>query len=258
MLSGTGVATGAAVGSSNLTAVVAGITSSPALTLGVTSTNTLVNAYLSGAGSCVPSATIQFAAKCHYSTGADQDCTVTDVHGDAVTGWSSSSSSLVSVENVGAVNPGLASCVAVGSASITATINGTLVSSGSTVTVSSPSVTLTGVSLATTGGVTGLLVGSTNQLTATCTYSDGSSDLCTNTDAHGNVATTWTSTTPGHASVNATSGLATGVAPGATTFTAVAGSFTSPAIPVTVMAIPSGVYTITITGPVTITGTVHF
>jgi hypothetical protein len=102
------------------------------------------------------------------------------------------------------------------------------------------------------------LVGSTNQLTATCTYSDGSSDICTTTDVHGNVATTWTSTTPGHASVNATSGLATGVAPGATTFTAVAGGFTSPAIPLTVMAIPSGVYTITITGPVTITGTVRF
>jgi hypothetical protein len=257
-LSGTGVATGAAVGSSNLTAVVAGITSSPALALGVTSTNTLVSAYLSGAGSCVPAATIQFAARCHYSIGTDQDCTVTDIYGDAVTAWNSSSSSLVSVENVGGADPGLATCVAVGSASITATIDNTLASSATTVTVSSPTVTLTGVSLSTTGGVTGLLVGSTNQLTATCTYSDGSSDICTNTDVHGNVATTWTSTTPGHASVNATSGLATGVAPGATTFTAVAGGFTSPAIPLTVMAIPSGVYTITITGPVTITGTVRF
>ena len=257
-ISATGVGTGTAIGSSNLTAVVAGITSSPALALAVTSSNTLVSAYLSGASSCVSGATLQFAARCHYTTGTDQDCTVTDIYGDAVTAWNSSNSSLVSVENVGSANPGLAACVAVGSASITATINNTLASSASTVTVSSPSVTLTAISLATTGGVTGLLVGNTNQLNATCTYSDGSSDICTNTDVHGNQASTWTSTTPGHASVNPTSGLATGVAPGATTFTAKAGTLTSPAIPLTVMAMPSGVYTITITGPVTITGTVHF
>ena len=257
-ISATGVGTGTAIGSSNLTAVVAGITSSPALALAVTSSNTLVSAYLSGASSCVTGATLQFAARCHYTTGTDQDCTVTDIYGDAVTGWNSSNSSLVSVENVGRANPGLAACVAVGSASITATINNTLASSASTVTVSSPSVTLTAVSLATTGGVTGLFVGSTNQLNATCTYSDGSSDPCTSTDVHGNVASTWTSTTPGHASVNAASGLATGVAPGATTITAKAGTLTSPAIPLTVMAIPSGVYTITITGPVKITGTVQF
>jgi hypothetical protein len=114
------------------------------------------------------------------------------------------------------------------------------------------------VSVATTGGVTALLVGSTNQLKATCTYSDGSSDNCTTTDVHGNQANTWTSTVPGHASVNPASGLATGVAPGTTTFTAKAGTLTSPAIPLSVMAIPSGVYSITITGPVTITGTVQF
>jgi Chitobiase/beta-hexosaminidase C-terminal domain len=257
-LSGTGVATGVAVGSSNLTSVVAGITSSPALTLAVTSSNTLVSAYLSGASSCIPAATIQFAARCHYTTGADQDCTVTDIYGDAVTAWNSSTPSLVSIANVGSATPGLATCVAVGSATITATVDNTVTSSATTVTVSSPSVTLTGVSLATTGGVTALLVGSTNQLKATCTYSDGSNDICTTTDVHGSQANTWASTAPGHASVNATSGLATGVAPGATTFTAKAGTLTSPAIPLSVMAIPSGVYTITITGPVTITGTVQF
>ncbi len=257
-VSGTGVATGAAVGSSNLTAVVAGITSSPALALAVISSNTLVSAYLSGASSCVSAATIQFAARCHYSKGTDQDCTVTDIYGDAVTAWNSSSPSLVSVANVGSADPGLATCVAVGSATVTATINSTVASSPSTVTVSSPTVALTAVSVATTGGVTGLLVGNTNQLTATCTYSDGSSDICTNPDVHGNQASAWTSTAPGHASVNATNGLATGVAPGPTMFTAQAGTLTSPSIPLTVMSIPSGVYTITITGPVTITGKVQF
>ena len=257
-VSGTGVATGAAVGSSNLTAVVAGITSSPALALAVISSNTLVSAYLSGASSCVSAATIQFAARCHYSKGTDQDCTVTDIYGDAVTAWNSSSPSLVSVANVGSADPGLATCVAVGSATITATINSTVASSPSTVTVSSPTVALTAVSVATTGGVTGLLVGNTNQLTATCTYSDGSSDICTNPDVHGNQASAWTSTAPGHASVNSTNGLATGVAPGPTMFTAKAGTLTSPSIPLTVMSIPSGVYTITITGPVTITGKVQF
>ena len=121
----------------NLTAVVAGITSSPVLALAVTSNNTLVSAYLSGASSCVSGATIQFAARCHYTTGTDQDCTVTDIYGDAVTAWNSITPSLVSVENVGAVNPGLAACVAVGNASVTATVNNTLASSASTVTVSS-------------------------------------------------------------------------------------------------------------------------
>jgi hypothetical protein len=257
-ISGAGVATGAAIGSSNLTAVAAGITSSPALALPVTSTATLVSAYLGPtSGSCNPTNSVQFAAYCHYTAGADQSCTVTDMYGDAVTGWTSGTIADVTIGNVGSAHPGLAACVAAGSSSITATVNGTLGSSASTVTVTNSAITLTGISISTTGGVTGLAVGATNQLQATCTYSDGSTTSCTTTDAHGNVASAWASSNPLFATVSS-SGLATGVGTGLATFTANAGGHSSTAIPLAVSVLPPGTYNITITGPVTLTGTVHF
>jgi uncharacterized protein YjdB len=201
---------------------------------------------------------MQMAAKCHYTSGPDQDCTVTDIYGDAVSAWLSSDPTKATVNNVGASNPGLVTAVAAGTPSITATIGTGTTSSAYPITVNNPPVTLTGVSLSLTGGVTGLFVGATNHLKATCTYSDGSSDDCTTTDAHGYLAHNYASTTPAHATVNATSGLVTGVAPGATTFTAVAGSFTSNALPLNVFPVLSGVYTITVSGPVKFSGTVQF
>jgi hypothetical protein len=48
------------------------------------------------------------------------------------------------------------------------------------------------------------------------------------------------------------------VAPGSTSFTAKAGSFTSNALPLNVFAVLSGVYTITVSGPVKFSGTVQF
>jgi hypothetical protein len=103
-----------------------------------------------------------------------------------------------------------------------------------------------------------LFVGATNQLKATCTYSDGSSDDCATTDVHGNLAHNYLSTSPAHATVNATSGLVTGVTLGTTTFTAVAGSFTSNALPLNVFPVLSGIYVITVGGPVKFSGTVRF
>ena len=125
-------------------------------------------------------------------------------------------------------------------------------------TISAPAVSLTGVSLATTGGVTGLFVGHTNQLVATCAYSDGSTTNCTTTDIHGNVAGSYSSSSSAHATVGASTGLVTGVAAGTTNLTAQAGSFTSAALPLTVLAIPSGVYVITLSGPVIFSGPVRF
>ncbi len=219
----------------------------------------LVSAHLTASSnSMIVGTTLQMAAKCHYSSGPDQDCTVADVYGDAVSAWLTSDPSKATVNNVGATNPGLVTAVAPGTPSITATIGAGTTSSPYPITVNSPAVTLTGVSLSLTGGVTGLFVGATNQLKATCTYSNGSSDDCTATDVHGNLAHTYASTTPAHATVNATSGLVTGVAPGATTFTAVAGSFTSNALPLNVFPVLSGVYTITVSGAVKFSGTVRF
>jgi hypothetical protein len=124
--------------------------------------------------------------------------------------------------------------------------------------ISNPAVSLTGLSIATTGGVTGLFVGQTNQLVATCTYSDGSTTNCTTTDSHGNVAGTYASSNSLHATVGASTGLVTAMAAGTTNLTARVGSFTSSALPLSVLPVPSGVYTITISGPVKFSGTVRF
>jgi uncharacterized protein YjdB len=219
----------------------------------------LLSAYLTASSSSmIVGATMQMAAKCHYSSGPDQDCTVADIYGDAVSAWASSDPTKATIGAVGSSNPGLVTAVAAGAASITATIGAGTTSSAYPITVSSPAVTLTGVSLSLTGGVTGLFVGATNQLKATCTYSDGSSDDCTTSDAHGNLAHSYLSSAPGHATVNTTSGLVTGVAPGSTTFTAVAGSFTSNPLPLAVFPVLSGIYTITVSGPVKFSGTVRF
>jgi hypothetical protein len=215
---------------------------------------TLVSAYLTASGnSLVVPNTLQMAAKCHYSSGADQDCTVADIYGDAVTSWASSDVTKATVNT-----SGLVTAVAAGTPGITAVINGGPSSTSYSITITNPSVALTGVSLATAGGVTGLFVGSTNQLKATCTYSDGSSDDCTATDAHGNTAGGYTSSSSAHATVGASTGLVSGIAAGTTNLSATAGSFSSPNLPLTVLAVPTGIYTITIQGPVTFSGTVHF
>jgi hypothetical protein len=233
---------------------------SPNLPLSVTTPPpSLVSAYLTASSSSmIVGNTLQMAAKCHYSSGPDQDCTVADIHGNAVSAWLTSDPAKATVNNVGAASPGLVKAVAPGTPSITATIGATTTSSPYPITISSPAVTLTGVSLSLTGGVTGLFVGATNQLKATCTYSDGSSDDCTTIDAHGNLAHSYLSSAPAHATVNATTGLVTGVALGTTTFTAMAGSFTSNPLPLAVFPVFSGIYKITISGPVKFSGTVRF
>jgi hypothetical protein len=215
---------------------------------------TLVSAYLTAsASSLVVRNTLQMAAECHYTTGPDQDCTVADIYGDKVTSWASSDVTKATV------NPsGLVTAVAAGTVGITAVINGGPRSTSYSITVTNPAVALTGVSLSTAGGVTGLFVGSTNQLKATCTYSDGSSDDCTATDAHGNTAGNYTSSSSSHATVGPSTGLVTGIAAGTTNLSARAGSFSSPNLPLTVLAVPTGIYTITISGPVTFSGRVHF
>jgi hypothetical protein len=260
-VSSSGLVSGVAAGSTNLTAVVAGITSSPALTITVTAAPpTLTGGYLGTPGSAntmVVGGTLQFSAYCNYSNSTTTNCSVADIYGNAVTSWTSSNTGSVTIGAVGSANPGLASAVAAGTPYIKAYV-GTVGLNQWDLTVSAPTVTLTGVSLATTGGVTGLFVGSTNQLIATCSYSDSSTTNCTTTDSHGNVAGTYASSSTGHATVNATTGLVTGVAAGTTNLTAHAGTFTSPNLPLTVVAVPSGVYQITISGPVSFSGTVKF
>jgi hypothetical protein len=256
-----GLVTGAAAGSTNLTAVVAGITSSPALTITVTAAPpTLTGGYLGTPGSAntmVVGGTLQFSAYCQYSNSTTTNCSVADMYGNAVSSWASSNTVSVTIGAVGSANPGLATAVGAGTPYIKAYV-GSVGLNQWDLTVTSPAVSLTGVSLTTTGGVTGLFVGHTNQLVATCTYSDGSTTNCTTTDSHGNVAGSYSSSSSAHATVSASTGLVTGVAAGTTNLTAQAGSFTSTALPLSVLAIPSGVYVITLSGPVIFSGPVRF
>ena len=260
-VSTSGLVTGVAAGSTNLTAVVAGITSSPALTLSVTAAPpTLTGGYLGTPGSVntmVVGGTLQFSAYCTYSNSTTTNCTVTDMYGNAVTSWTSSNTASVTIGAVGSANPGLATAVGTGTPYMKAYV-GSVGLNQWDLTVTAPAVSLTGVSLATTGGVTGLFVGYTNQLVATCAYSDGSTTNCTTTDSHGNVGGSYSSSSSAHATVGASTGLVSGVAAGTTNLTAHAGSFSSAALPLTVLALPSGVYIITLSGPVIFSGAVRF
>lgn len=220
---------------------------------------TLLSTYLTAPSS--PSSlnvgqTLQFSLWCHYSSGPDQNCTMTDVYGDTATVFTSSNTAAATVANVGAASPGLATAVAPGSVNITGTANGTVATPNYPLTINAASVSLTGLSLGTAGGVTSLAIGGTNQLIATCAYSDGSHTNCTTTDSHGHLASSYASSSTSHATVNATTGLVTGVAAGTTNLSASAGGFNSTPIPLTVTAAPSGQYTITISGPVTLSGPV--
>ena len=260
-VSSAGLVTGVAGGSTNLSAVVAGITSSPLLALSVMAAPpTLTGGYLDTPGNAntmYVGGTLQFSAFCQYSNGNTTNCSVADIYGNAVTQWTSSNTVSVTVGNVGSPNPGLATAVAAGSPYIQAHV-GSVALNQWDLTITNPPVTLTGLSIATTGGATALFVGYTNQLIATCVYSDGSTTNCTTTDSHGNVAGSYASSSSSHATVGTSTGLVTGVAAGTTNLTATAGGFTSPNLPLTVIAMPSGTYTITITGPVAFSGTVRF
>ena len=193
---------------------------------------TLSNVYLGTPGSANTmfiGGTLQFSANCVYSDGSTTSCSNPDTHGNQVTAWSSSNTAVVTVNS-----GGLATAVAAGTANIQATVTGGKVSSVWTLTVSASPVTLSSVSLATTGGVSSITVGATNQLIATCHYSDGSTTSCNSVDAHGNSVSSWTSSAPAVATVNA-GGLVTAVAVGSTNLSAtVAGSTTTNLLSVSV------------------------
>lgn len=163
----------------------------------------------------------QLLATCFYSDGTNDICNTADVHGTSVTSWGTTNSSVISVSPLGVVTGGV-----VGSASITVNvISGTppsqiaSVSGPLAMTVVAATLTITSVTTATTGSVTSIPQGSTNQLIETCHYSNSTSTTCTTTDIHGYGVSSWASASPSIATVNST-GLVTGVGAGTTNFTA--------------------------------------
>jgi phospholipase C len=187
-------------GASPQTVALTGTGSSATLTsIAVTPANPTVAAGL----------TQQFTATGTYSDGTTQNLTTTAT-------WSSSSTAVATVSNSSG-SQGLASGLTQGSATITATSGS--VSGSTTLTVGPPVL----VSMAITPANPSIALGTTQQLTATGTYSDGSTQNLTTT-------ATWSSSNTGAATVSnnaGSQGLVTSVAQGTTTITAISGSISA-------------------------------
>jgi uncharacterized protein YjdB len=153
---------------------------------------------------------LQFTATATYSDGSTADIS------SNVT-WASDTTGTATISSTG-----LAAGVAAGTTNITANLFG----------VTSPAVSLTVISLSSIDvepvSPDGLAVGSTQQFTATGTYSDGST-----ADISSQV--TWASDTPSITTINS-AGLATGVAAGTANITATLSGVTSPVVSLNVTA----------------------
>ncbi len=194
-----GLATGAGAGSTTIQATYNSITGSTSLTV---TGATLVSIAVTPANPTLfTSGTQQFTATGTYSDSSTANLTST------VT-WTSNNTAAATINSAG-----LATGIAAGSATIKAT-SGAI--SGSITLTVTPGPTL--VSIAVTPATPSILIGATQQFTATGTYSDSSTQNITST-------VTWTSSVPAVATINS-AGLATGVAVGTSTIQATASSVT--------------------------------
>lgn len=199
-ITGSGLASGVAAGTTTIKAASGSITGSGVLS--VTSPSLIGMAVTPATASIVAgSGTQRYAAQCSYSNSTTADCTAT------VT-WSSSDPAAATI-----TGSGLAGGVAAGSATIKAT-SGSITGSG-VLTVASASVTGITVTPATASIVAGT---GTQQYAAQCAYSNSTTADCTANAA-------WSSSNPAAATIIA-GGLAKGVAAGSTTITATSGSIT--------------------------------
>ncbi len=191
-----GLATALAAGTPTITATLGAITGAATLTVNAV---TLVSIAVTPATATRPvGLTQQFVATGTYSDATTAVITTT------VT-WSSSSAAIATISNTAGSN-GLATAVAPGNATITATLGA--ITGTATLTVNA--VTL--VSIAVAPATATIAAGTTQQYIATGTYNDNSTADIT-------AMATWTSSDETHATISST-GLATGVAAGATTITA--------------------------------------
>jgi len=148
-------------------------------------------------------ATQQFTATGKFSDGSSKDMT-------SSVQWSSSDTNFASVNSAGA-----ASGVAVGVVTVTAqsgSINGTAI-----LTVTNAAANLTSITLSPLAS--SMPVNTTQQFTATGSYSDGSSRDLT-------ALVNWSSSAPAKASIDANGLVTSAAAPGSTTITATLGSTT--------------------------------
>jgi trimeric autotransporter adhesin len=213
-----GLATASSAGTTLVTATLGDVTS-VAVTLRVTAA-TLVSIVVTPATAAIAKGTQQqFTATGIYSDQSKQDLS------SAAT-WSSSGPTVATIANTSGSH-GLATATGVGRASITAAFNG----------ATSPAVTLTVsaatlVSIAVTPATPSFALGLNQQLTATGTYTDHSTQDVTS-------AVTWTSSATSIADISnglSTSGLVTSHSVGSTNITATLGAVSSSPVALTVTA----------------------
>jgi hypothetical protein len=150
--------------------------------------------------SIVAGATEQYTATATYSDGSTAVVTSTAT-------WASSSAAVATINAAG-----LATALASGTTTITATVSGVSGTAALAVTAVTAKVL---VSIAVTPAAMSIVAGATEQYTATATYSDGSTAVVTST-------ATWASSRAAVATINA-AGLATAITPGISTVTATVG-----------------------------------
>jgi hypothetical protein len=214
--SSAGLATGVATGTTTIQASYNSINGSTGLT--VTAPVLVSIAVTPANGAIVEGTTQQFTA-----TGTYSDSSTLNLTGSVT--WSSSNTAVATFSS----SAGLATGVAPGTTTITATLGSISGSTGLTVTA-------TLVSIAVTPANPSIPSGTTQQFTATGTYSDSSTLNITN-------SVTWSSSSTSVATIISSSGLATGVATGSTTIKAISGSI-------------SGTTSLTVTVPVLVSITV--
>jgi uncharacterized protein YjdB len=188
----TGFASTLTAGSTAISATSGSITGSTVLT--VTSA-VILSVTVTPATLSVPVGSVQqFSASGTFSDGSTQDITNSGT-------WASSAGNVATISN-----SGLATTLAIGSTTFTASIGAVSGSADLQVTAASlQSISVTPANLP-------MATGTTAQLTATGSYSDGSSQDLTS-------AATWSSSAGGLASVS-TSGVVTALKPGSATITA--------------------------------------
>jgi uncharacterized protein YjdB len=192
-----GMATAVAAGSSTMTASLSGISGAATLTVTV-ATKTLASIAVAPATASIGvGSPEQFTATATYSDGSTAVVTSTAT-------WASSSAGVATINAAG-----LATAVAAGTTTITATVSGVSGTAALAVTAK------TLASIAVTPATMSIVAGATEQFTATATYNDGSTAVVTST-------ATWTSSNTAVATVSAAA-LATAITPGISTVTATVG-----------------------------------
>ena len=197
-IAASGMVTALAAGSTTVTATLDGVSGSADLIVSA-APKTLTSIAVSPATATIAvGATQQFTATAKYSDGSTANITTSAT-------WSSSSAAIAKI-----APSGLASALAAGSATITATLSG--VTGSATVTVPVPVVAKTLTSVAVSPASPSIAIGATQQFVATATYNDS-------TTANVTTSATWTSSNPAIAKVTP-SGLASALAAGSATITA--------------------------------------